>query len=546
MTEFEKDLQQEELYPEMRKGFKGFWWNFFNCGKLSKEDRKTVVKKTMIAGLIALVAIIALILGICLALAGISTAIENATPYSQVSVETFRKNWNEAAKADPNGVTEGISITKKETKDGYNIISLTMGELSISRTGSDIDTLAYTSPNYNEKNHTELIQKILAFCLLNDQDSDIVAAYIEQEKAWVQSELSGFKICFSEAETAADISFEIEPMYQYTNNIIAADLLTGCAFNITLDDFIETFNNLATNHWGETIAPVWKISTVSFDTTENVGNRSTTRYKYFWDSTGSHLATVYITIDDASKKISSMEYQTLTDLEDEEAIQTLYKDLPDLLLVSLGFSAEGYGSSYIYDNYFGRVEAENDYSVYERGVWAKAKKITEKDGNSRNLMYMIACTEDHANKILNGGYSDQEIADFAATAPNQPKEESQNDAPKEDTPAEDAQESSNTPEEHAFMVKTWSGSASDDTMLTIDVKEFDASFKIKGTLTVTNTETQQEYGKDLDLLPDGEGNYYIQVAADQDYEIWFYIQDEQNLSCSFQWEDGGSASFFLN
>ncbi len=529
MTEFEKDLQQENTYPEMRKGFKGFWWNFFNCGKLSKEDQKKVKRKLLIGGGTALAGIVML----CLAITFLLIFIENAAPYSQVKVETFRRNWNALAGQETSAITMGIEIGKKEVSDSYNTITLSEGrELSIDRTRNDIEALTYTCSDYGTSTeHAKIIEELLALCLPGVDYSQKIGEYVEEEKKYVVGALRGVKIEFLEAESKEEIDFKINAVYEYTPNIIACDQINGCVFDVTMDAFIDAFNNKMREYYADAfgeaeIADMWKITAPEYVIQDENG-KSISQYRHLWKE----LASVYIGVDDASGKIISIEYQVVpldnitaqTDIQ-VDLKETLQKRLPLYLCFALGYGEQGYGDSYIEENYFKLAEASDDHSHYERGVALMRGRYVQDDGNTFDLTFICACTKEHYEKMLSG----EEVTGSAESNKTTPDDKSQ------------------TPTEHTFLVKNWSGAASDNLSLSINVAEFDSTYKIKGLLTLSDNKTNQKYTQDLDLSPDGEGNYYKKISADQEYELWFSIKDEQNIECTLYWESGASASFSLN
>lgn len=208
MSEFDKNLSQEIECPAIRKGFKGFWWNIINCGKLSKNDQKSVMRNTFVGGIIFIVAVAALITGGIIAVWGISEAVENGKPYSQVEIEEFRKNWNISASSDPSGITNGTEIKKSELNRYVSNVSIGDGSIRIFRSGKDIEKLnmTYTDHLTIEKRR-EIINEILTLCVPDMNHENTVNEYMTYETKYVEDGIKGFNITFSEASSKDEIEY---------------------------------------------------------------------------------------------------------------------------------------------------------------------------------------------------------------------------------------------------------------------------------------------------------------------------------------------------
>lgn len=541
MTEFEKDLQQENTYPEMRKGFKGFWWNFFNCGKLSKEDQKKVMKKTLIGGLIAMAALIVLITAGIFAVMGISRAIENSKPYSQVKIEDFRKNWNAAATADPDGITEGVNLTKGDVSDSYNILSTEDSWIAISRCGRDFETISYTSEQYRDlQNRAAILTEILKLCMPDIDHTQAVQEHLQYEAKYVQTAIDGFKIEFSEVDNKEDIEYKIYMEYEYSNNIIAANTLTGCAFDCTLREFVTNYNKIVNELFGENSQYLSMSNLPNTPSrTETYGDINIDVYTYSYYNGTTEVGAIAFYVERNSGEICQLRYTLGCNAYDNmsDELKIGYKeDLTKAIFGAIGFSEYS-----VYDDYFMEAvkSTETGCLIIKEGAQAGAGII--KEGNTEMFCFEMYAYGEGEKKIssnsdtaTNGKESDDELSTDTETDSAEPIETI--------TPDENSQ----TPAEHTFLVKSWSGAASDNLSLSINVAEFDSTYKIEGILTLLDNGTSQNYTQDLNLSPDGEGNYYIKFSADQEYELWFYIQDEQTINCTLYWENGASASFSLN
>lgn len=381
MTELENDLTQENQYPEMRKGFKGFWWNFFNCGKLSKEDQKKVMKKTLISGLIAMVILIVLITEGIFAVMGITRGIENAKPFSQVPVEAFRKNWNEAAKTDSDSVTEGVRLKKEDLRDSYNILPLEDSWITINRSGRDFETLTYTSEQYRTpENREAILREMLTLCMPEIDHTQVIQEHLAYEEKFVQDAIDGFRIHFNEAASAAEIEYSITMEYEYTYNIVAANTPTGCAFDCTFSEFAANYNEIVEDLFDEN-AQYLLIKSLPYtpDRTENYNDMVIDVYTYNYYNGTTPIAALAFFVERSSDKICQMRYTLGCDAYDNmsDELQIGYKEsLPKAIFGAVGFSEYS-----VYDDYFMEAAESHDtgYTILKDGTQTGAGIIKVDD-----------------------------------------------------------------------------------------------------------------------------------------------------------------------
>ncbi len=442
MSEFDRELEQEISYPEMRKGFKGFWWNFFNCGKLSKEDQKKVIKKTLIGGMIAAIVLTALITAGIFAAEGIAQAIENSKPYSQVKIEDFRKNWNKSVAADPDGITEGVNLTKGDVSDGYNILSTENSWIAVSRCGRDFETISYTSEQYRDpKNRAAILTEILNLCMPSIDHTQAVQKYLEYEKKFVQDSIRGFEIHFSEAPNESEIKYNITMEYDLSYKVIEANLIPGCVYDITLNEFIESFNQMATDYWGEGALKdgYWNIENMRINSKGTYELSGTTIYKKSWTLMGKEYATLLVAVDNTSRKISTVEYHALPMYNSETATDNYINKLPSFIFSALGVC----NSDYVFSDYFDNVDSEKRFYYYRNGSLARALSQ-----NNLNILSMTAGTKLYAGKMMGDGYTEEEINAFIANNLNKetvtPNDENTEDDTSNAVPEKDSNDTDTT------------------------------------------------------------------------------------------------------
>ncbi len=109
-----------------------------------------------------------------------------------------------------------------------------------------------------------------------------------------------------------------------------------------------------------------------------------------------------------------------------------------------------------------------------------------------------------------------------------------------DSPKQPEQTETSKPDPDLVQfIKKWEGFYGMDRSITMDIFDMDRNYKIKGLLTLTDQDGKA-FQQNFDVSPDGEGNYYMLISADQEYELWFYFQDEQTISFTIFYENGGS------
>lgn len=406
----------DESLP-MRKGFKGFWWNLINCGKLSPSDQKIVMKNVMVKGLISLIPIVVLITAIISGSMAISKAVENSKPYSQVAVEEFRKNWNNDAETNSNGVTEGITIKKSEVEDGWNSIDLKNGTITIERSGRDFEELIYESSKYIDiKDKAGLINDILSFCMPNIDHSETVEKYLESSSKYVQSEVKGFCIKFEEAETDSEIEYYIEANYNYSHNIVTANTLTGCSYDCTLEEFVENFNDNLDELF-EQNAQFFKMGDISGIhpiETQTFGDIKIDIYSYSLYSGNEEIAAYGFFVEQITGKIVKVTYTLGCDAFDRmtEEIQNGYiMLLPEALFGALGFSYNE-----VMDVYLTNVKAEDNYTYICDGTFVENCAISL-DGLQMYKMSMYAYGNGEKTVSPDDTVEENTTAEVETTAP---------------------------------------------------------------------------------------------------------------------------------
>ncbi len=385
MNENEKATE----FLEMRKGFKGFWWNFINCGKLSKEDQKKVMKKTLTSGMIAMVVLIILIIVGSFAITEILENIENSKPYSQVEIEDFREKWNAAATANPDGITEGIRLTKKDVSDSYNILSTEDSSIHITRCGRDIETLSYTSEKYKDpENRADILREILNLCMPDTDHTKTLQDRLQYEAKYVERAVYGFEIEFSEADSKENINYTIHKKYKYSNNIIAANTLTGCAFDCTLSEFFDDYNVIVEELFGENsqyLSIENLPNTLPIVRTDTYGDINIDVYSYSYYNGTTEVAAIAFFVERISGKICQLRYtlgcDAYNNMSDELKIG--YKEN----LIGAIFGAIGFSHYSVYDEYFmvAAESTETDYKYVKIG--AQAGAYIKKVGNTEMFCF---------------------------------------------------------------------------------------------------------------------------------------------------------------
>ncbi|MBO5463739.1 MAG: hypothetical protein J6A49_10560 [Clostridia bacterium] len=421
MKDLEQDLQEEKTYPEMRKGFKGFWWNLINCGKLSPSDQKIVMKNVMVKGLLSLIPIVLLITAIILGSMAISKAVENSKPYSQVSVEEFRKNWNSNAETNPNGVTEGITIKKSEVEDGWNSIDLKNGSITIKRSGRDFKELIYESSKFIDiKDKEGLIKDILSFCMPDINHTATVKKYLESSSKYVQSEVKGFCINFEEAETESEIEYTIEANYNYSHNIVKANTLTGCAYDCTLDEFVKNFNNNLDDLFEEN-AQHFKIGDISQwhpIETQTFGDIKIDVYSYSLYSGNEEIGGYAFFVEQATGKILRVTYTLGCDVFNRMTVEI--QEGYVILLPKALFGALGFSYNEVMDVYLSKVKPEDNNTYICDGTYVVNDTISL-DGLQMYRMSMYAYGDGEKSVSTNNSVEENTKQENETTVPTTEK-----------------------------------------------------------------------------------------------------------------------------
>lgn len=392
---------QEEKYCEMRKGFKGFWWNMLNCGKLNKQDQKKIVKKTVVGCAIFAV----LVTCITFLAFDVVEKIENSKRYTYMSTEEFIENWNSAAVENPNGITQGFVIEDDDID--YEIYTLSdTDEIEFHTRGADIISINFESTTFmkNEYDRYGKIEEFLRISFPEYDDAEIsgwLEEYKSDEANKAESGVTGFKIEFEEVESFEDFKMSIKTKYSYTNNIIKSDLPWGCAFDCTLEKFKTNHNEkIKSTFASDPMASSWYIYDFSVFGEENYNKGKITQYGFVYYVNGSDIASVYLFVDSQSDKITMIEYQTLYNTESlsDEEFEICYKTLPTCILTSIGFSEYG-----LYDNYILKAINTAPEMQYYQGVRIVGAGY---QSQNMNIFGYRACSEDFFEAEKNGKVSE--------------------------------------------------------------------------------------------------------------------------------------------
>ena len=406
MSEFDKNLSQEIECPAIRKGFKGFWWNIINCGKLSKNDQKSVMRNTFVGGIIFIVAVAALITGGIIAVWGISEAVENGKPYSQVEIEEFRKNWNISASSDPSGITNGTEIKKSELNRYVSNVSIGDGSIRIFRSGKDIEKLnmTYTDHLTIEKRR-EIINEILTLCVPDMNHENTVNEYMTYETKYVEDGIKGFNITFTEASSKDEIEYKITTEYDYTYNIVAANTPSGCAFGYTIDDFIKNYNNYLSDavkiiakdlenveqsdleYLNEFMS--WKISSVDsvkFDRTEEHGESIIDVYYYPLNYMGTAVGSIGFYIERETGYIAMLNQSLSCDFYN---ILDANEQYFAVCFTGFVYASIGFERNAVWDDYFTPAQNSKDYTTIKQGACAQTYIMTDNIDQYFYKMYAL-------------------------------------------------------------------------------------------------------------------------------------------------------------
>ncbi len=397
---------QEEKYCEMRKGFKGFWWNMLNCGQLNRQDQKIIMKKTVVGCAIFMVLVIC---STFLAFA-IEEKIENSKRYTYMSTAEFIENWNNSAKNNPDGITQGFIIEDEDID--YETYTLNeTDEIAFHTMGADIISIKFESSIYmeNEYDRYDKVEELIRICFPEYDDVEILGwleKYKEDEARKAISGITGFTMNFEQVESPEELQLIIKTKYSYTSNIIKSDLPWECAFDCTLEEFKTNHNEkIKESFASDPNASSWYIYNFSVFGEENYIFGKIIQYGFVYYVNGAEIGSVYLFVDSQSGKISMIEYQTIYDTESltDDEFEICYKTIPTCILCSVGFSEYG-----LYDNYILKaIESAPEMEYYE-GVRIVGAGIPSRNLNMFNYR---ACSKTFFEAEKNGK-TNEFIKDF--------------------------------------------------------------------------------------------------------------------------------------
>ncbi len=396
-TATKKNTVDESL--AMRKGIKNLCWNLKNMKKFTPKDnfRVSMQAVAVFTPILIVVSSIIVFLGF-----GISDKIEKSKRYTYMSTEAFIENWNEQAKNNPDGVTQGFVIDDSEDID-YETFNLNeTDKIQFHTKGADVIEIELESSIYLEDAYDrfEKIEELIYICFPECSESEAtkyIGEYKDNEAFCAKSGILGVRFSFEELEKEGEPLLKIETVYTYSGYITDSALPWNCEYDCTIEEYKENFNEKTKYLFTDVmVAPIADLVVAE---KLIVDGRAVTTYGFDCVVDGNIIANGFIKADDESGKIFYCEYLLqLTRFVDDAQMSLCLKTLPVCIFSSLGFDEE-----IVYDLYIKKAleecVAENNYTVYFIGTNIHASELT----NGCSTMSFLSCSEEYAEQLKQEG-----------------------------------------------------------------------------------------------------------------------------------------------